>query len=130
MASGRQLEIPFDDAPRWEPSSLEAALADAAGKPLRLVLTDIDGTMTDADGRVPARSFARLSAARALGEARSGTALPDLGSWFLQITRVLPNHDLRQATRSNSGHTEPWLTLQESCRRGTKKITIDCSRIR
>jgi hypothetical protein len=40
MATGRQLEIPFDDAPRWEPSSLEAALADAAGRPLRLVLTD------------------------------------------------------------------------------------------
>jgi hypothetical protein len=41
MAPGRQLEIPFDDAPpRWDPSSLEVALADAAGKPLRLVLTD------------------------------------------------------------------------------------------
>ena len=40
MATGRQLEISFDDAPRWDPSSLEAALADAAGKPLRLVLTD------------------------------------------------------------------------------------------
>jgi hypothetical protein len=40
MASGRQLEILFDDAPRWDPPSLEAALADAAGKPLRLVLTD------------------------------------------------------------------------------------------
>jgi hypothetical protein len=40
MATGRQLEIPFDDNPRWEPSSLEAALAEAAGKPLRLILTD------------------------------------------------------------------------------------------
>ena len=40
MRTGRQLEIPFDDAPRWEASALEKALARAAGKPLRLVLTD------------------------------------------------------------------------------------------
>ena len=40
MATGKQLEIPFDDAPRWNAGGLERALTDAAGKPLRLVLTD------------------------------------------------------------------------------------------
>ena len=40
MGAARQLEIAFDDAPRWDAPSLEAALAHAAGKPLRLVLTD------------------------------------------------------------------------------------------
>jgi hypothetical protein len=40
MGTVRQLEIPFGDAPRWDPPALEAALAEAAGKPLRLVLTD------------------------------------------------------------------------------------------
>lgn len=40
MRAARQLEIAFDDAPRWDAPSLEAALAHAAGKPLRLVLTN------------------------------------------------------------------------------------------
>jgi hypothetical protein len=40
MGAARQLEIAFDDAPRWDAPSLESALAKAAGKPLRLVLTD------------------------------------------------------------------------------------------
>jgi hypothetical protein len=40
MGAARQLEIAFDDAPRWDAPSLESALARAAGKPLRLVLTD------------------------------------------------------------------------------------------
>ena len=40
MAPARQLELAFDDAPRWDAPSLEAALAKAAGRPLRLVLTD------------------------------------------------------------------------------------------
>ena len=40
MGTGRQLEIPFGDDPRWDASGLEKALARAAGKPLRLVLTD------------------------------------------------------------------------------------------
>jgi hypothetical protein len=40
MGTGRQLTIPFDDAPRWDAAALEAALGGAAGKPLRLVLTD------------------------------------------------------------------------------------------
>jgi hypothetical protein len=40
MAQGRQLALPFDEAPRWEASALEAALGRAAGRPLRLVLTD------------------------------------------------------------------------------------------
>jgi hypothetical protein len=40
MGTGKQLEIPFDDAPRWDAAELEHALTDAAGKPLRLVLTD------------------------------------------------------------------------------------------
>ncbi len=40
MGAARQLELAFDDAPRWDAPSLEAALAQAAGKPLRLVLTD------------------------------------------------------------------------------------------
>jgi hypothetical protein len=40
MGAARQLELAFDDAPRWDAPLLEAALAQAAGKPLRLVLTD------------------------------------------------------------------------------------------
>lgn len=40
MRAARQLEITFDDAPRWDAPSLESALAQATGKPLRLVLTD------------------------------------------------------------------------------------------
>ena len=36
----RQLELAFDDGPRWDPPSLEAALAREAGRPLALVLTD------------------------------------------------------------------------------------------
>jgi hypothetical protein len=40
MGAARQLEIAFDDAPRWDAPSLEAALARAVGRPLRLVLTD------------------------------------------------------------------------------------------
>jgi hypothetical protein len=38
--SPRQLELAFDDAPRWEPTLLEATLARLAGRPLRLVLTE------------------------------------------------------------------------------------------
>ncbi|HXK11270.1 MAG TPA: hypothetical protein VMT70_16605 [Vicinamibacteria bacterium] len=40
MSPARQLELAFEDAPRWDATSLEAALAREAGKPLRLVLTD------------------------------------------------------------------------------------------
>ncbi len=40
MGAARQLEIAFDDAPPLDAPSLEAALAHAAGKPVRLVLTD------------------------------------------------------------------------------------------
>ena len=40
MATGRQLEIPFNDTPRWDAPGLEKALAEVAAKPLRLVLTD------------------------------------------------------------------------------------------
>jgi hypothetical protein len=39
--TARQLELAFDyDAPVWETKKLEVALARAAGRPLRLVLTD------------------------------------------------------------------------------------------
>jgi hypothetical protein len=38
--SARQLEFAFDDAPLWEPKTLETTLAREAGRPLRLVLTD------------------------------------------------------------------------------------------
>jgi hypothetical protein len=40
MRSARQLELAFDDTPRWEPPQLEATLALLAGRPLRLVLTE------------------------------------------------------------------------------------------
>lgn len=40
MGAARQLEIAFDDAPQWDAPSLQAALAHAAGKSLRLVLTN------------------------------------------------------------------------------------------
>jgi hypothetical protein len=40
MSPARQLELAFEDAPRWEASSLEVALTREAGKPLRLILTD------------------------------------------------------------------------------------------
>jgi len=40
MGTGRQLTIPFDETPRWDGAALEAALASAAGRPVRLVLTD------------------------------------------------------------------------------------------
>src|SRR5512134_1814530 len=40
MSAARQLELAFEDAPRWEASLLEDALAREAGRPLRLVLTD------------------------------------------------------------------------------------------
>jgi hypothetical protein len=36
----RQLELAFDDAPLWDPRTLELALARDAGRALRLVLTD------------------------------------------------------------------------------------------
>jgi hypothetical protein len=38
--TARQLELAFDDTPRWEASSLEAVLARYAERPLRLVVTD------------------------------------------------------------------------------------------
>jgi hypothetical protein len=38
--TARQLELAFDDTPRWGSSSLEAVLARYAERPLRLVLTD------------------------------------------------------------------------------------------
>jgi hypothetical protein len=38
--TARQLEFAFDDAPLWEPATLESALAREAGRPLRMVLTD------------------------------------------------------------------------------------------
>ena len=40
MSAARQLELAFEDAPRWEAPLLESALAREAGRPLRLVLTD------------------------------------------------------------------------------------------
>jgi hypothetical protein len=40
MSPARQLELAFDDLPRWDAPALEAVLARDAGKPLRLVLTD------------------------------------------------------------------------------------------
>jgi hypothetical protein len=40
MSPARQLELAFDDVPRWDPPSLEAALTREAGRPLQLVLTD------------------------------------------------------------------------------------------
>ncbi len=40
MRSVRQLELAFDDTPRWESTELEATLARLAGRPLRLVLTE------------------------------------------------------------------------------------------
>jgi hypothetical protein len=38
--TARQLELAFDDTPRWDASSLEAVLARYAERPLRLVVTD------------------------------------------------------------------------------------------
>jgi hypothetical protein len=40
MSLARQLEFAFEDAPRWDAPSLEAALAREAGRALELVLTD------------------------------------------------------------------------------------------
>jgi hypothetical protein len=40
MSPARQLELAFDDAPRWDAPSLETTLAREARKPLRLILTD------------------------------------------------------------------------------------------
>jgi hypothetical protein len=40
MSPARQLELAFDDAPRWDAPALESVLARDAGRPLRLVLTD------------------------------------------------------------------------------------------
>ena len=40
MSHARQLELAFDDAPRWDAPALESVLARDAGRPLRLVLTD------------------------------------------------------------------------------------------
>jgi hypothetical protein len=40
MSAARQLELSFDDAPRWDVTALEATLAREAGRPLRLVLTE------------------------------------------------------------------------------------------
>lgn len=40
MSPVRQLELAFDDGPRWDTTALEAALAREAGRPLQLVLTD------------------------------------------------------------------------------------------
>src|SRR5512143_4270173 len=38
--TARQLELAFDDTPRWDASSLGAVLARYAERPLRLVVTD------------------------------------------------------------------------------------------
>ena len=40
MSPARQLELEFDDTPRWDATSLEAALARESRRPLALVLTD------------------------------------------------------------------------------------------
>ncbi len=40
MRPARQLELAFDDTPRWEATQLEATLERLAGRPLRLVLTE------------------------------------------------------------------------------------------
>ncbi|HEX9189670.1 MAG TPA: hypothetical protein VGB87_21525, partial [Vicinamibacteria bacterium] len=40
MSPARQLELAFEDAPRWDATSLETTLGRESGKPLRLILTD------------------------------------------------------------------------------------------
>jgi hypothetical protein len=40
MSPARQLELAFDDTPRWDASSLESVLTRYAERPLRLVVTD------------------------------------------------------------------------------------------
>lgn len=40
MSQARQLELAFEDAPRWDTPALELALAREAGKDVRVVLTD------------------------------------------------------------------------------------------
>src|SRR5512138_1446833 len=40
MRSARQLELAFDDTPRWEAPQLESPRALLTGRPLRLVLTE------------------------------------------------------------------------------------------
>ena len=40
MSAARQLELAFEESPRWDAPRLESALAREAGRPLRLVLTD------------------------------------------------------------------------------------------
>jgi hypothetical protein len=40
MSPARQLELKFDDAPRWDATTLEAALSREAARSLRLMLTD------------------------------------------------------------------------------------------
>ena len=38
--SPRQLELAFEEAPRWDACALESALAREAGRPLQVVVTD------------------------------------------------------------------------------------------
>jgi hypothetical protein len=40
MSPARQLELAFEDTPRWDAASLETTLARESGKSLRLILTD------------------------------------------------------------------------------------------
>ena len=89
MASGRQLEIMFDDAPRWDPSSLEAALADLhrrtdRGFPLPGDVGDLAGMFTTkskkglisvaARSTDPALSAAALNAVLSAYEANNEAA--------------------------------------------------------
>jgi len=40
MSHARQLELAFEEAPRWDAFALESALAREAGRPLQVILTD------------------------------------------------------------------------------------------
>jgi hypothetical protein len=40
MSHARQLELAFEEAPRWDACALESALAREAGRPLQVVVTD------------------------------------------------------------------------------------------
>ncbi len=71
-----------------EPWSIER-MDDAVCRALRLVLTDIDGTMTDAQGRIPAAAFAALESARAAGM-RTVVVTGRPAGWCDLIARTWP----------------------------------------
>jgi HAD superfamily hydrolase (TIGR01484 family) len=70
------------------PGSIER-MDDAVCQGLELVLTDIDGTMTDAQGRIPAASFAALESARAAG-LRTVVVTGRPAGWCDLIARTWP----------------------------------------